>query len=137
MLAFLLSIVLAYLIGSISSACVIGRLAGNLDMRKEIDGRISASAVYQKLGRFAFACTVIMDIALAILAILVAKAFTDSTVIIAISGIAAVCGHNWSLFLKFRGGVGATAIFGVCLMLVTWPMIYGLACAGLVLVAHP
>lgn len=77
MIASLLGIALAYVIGSISTACIIGRLAGNLDIRKEPDGRISAAAVYQKLGLFPFACVVIMDIALAMLAIMVAKVFTD------------------------------------------------------------
>jgi acyl phosphate:glycerol-3-phosphate acyltransferase len=129
----LLSIIFAYLIGSVSSACIIGRLAGNIDMRKEPDGRISASAVHQKLGLFAFSCVVIMDILVAIMAIVVAKVFSDSPTVITISGIAAVCGHNWSLFLVFRGGVGATAIFGVLVMLITLPMLYGLGCAAVIL----
>lgn len=34
--------------------------------------------------------------------------------------------------MKFKGGVGATAIFGAVVMILTWPMIYGLACAGLI-----
>ncbi len=132
MLASLLSILLAYVIGSVSASYVVGRLAGNLDMRKEPDGRISAAAVYQKLGLLSFACVVIMDIVLAVFAILAARVFTDSTVVLAASGLAAVCGHNWSVFMKFRGGVGATAIFGVLIILTPLPMVYGGVCAGLI-----
>jgi len=129
----LLSIISAYLIGSISSASLVGRFVGNVDMRKEPDGRISAAAVYEKLGLFAFACVVILDIILAMTAVIVARILTDSSLVIALAGIATVCGHNWSLFLKFRGGVGATAIFGVLVMIITFPMLYGLACAAFIL----
>jgi acyl phosphate:glycerol-3-phosphate acyltransferase len=129
----LLSILFAYLIGSISSACLVGRFAGNVDMRKEPDGRISAAAVHAKFGLFPFACVVIMDIVLAMTAIIVARLFTDSAVVIAVSGIVTVCGHNWSLFLKFKGGIGATAIFGVLVITITLPMLYGVAFAAFIL----
>ena len=44
-------IFLAYLLGSISSSSVVGFLIGNIDMRKELDGRMSAAAnIYRKLG---------------------------------------------------------------------------------------
>ena len=57
-------IVLAYLIGSISSACVIAYIFGGIDMRSEPDGRISAAEVHRKLGKLPFALTVLGDILL-------------------------------------------------------------------------
>jgi glycerol-3-phosphate acyltransferase PlsY len=111
---------------------VVGRLAGGIDMRKEVDGRISAAEVHHKLGLLPFACVVIMDITLAALAVAIAQFITDSTAVVIASGIAAVCGHNWSLFLKFKGGLGATAILGAMLPVIFWPALYGLILAAII-----
>jgi glycerol-3-phosphate acyltransferase PlsY len=40
--------------------------------------------------------------------------------VVLIAGFAAVVGHNWSVFLKFKGGLGATTIYGVLVCLVWW-----------------
>ncbi|MFZ7102075.1 MAG: glycerol-3-phosphate acyltransferase [Peptococcaceae bacterium] len=45
-----LSLIAAYLIGSISSTCIIAKIFGHSDMRKEADGTISAASVYRKMG---------------------------------------------------------------------------------------
>jgi acyl phosphate:glycerol-3-phosphate acyltransferase len=130
----LLSIVIAYLLGSISSSWVVGRLFGNLDMSTERDGRISASALHDKLGLLPYAIVVFMDIGLALSAVIVARMFTNNINIMMLSGLAAVAGHNWSIFLKFKGGLGATAILGALALVISWPIFYGLAVAGMVLV---
>ena len=54
-----------------------------------------------------------------------------------LAGVAALCGHNWSIFLKFKGGLGATAILGILIVLVTWQLFVGLAIGAVViLVTH-
>ncbi len=131
-----LSIVLAYLIGSISAAWIVGRIAGNIDMRNEPDGRISAAAVHQKLGLAPFAMVVILDVAFALVAVLIAGLLTEnSTNIMMLAGAAAVAGHNWSVFLKFKGGQGATAILGALAGVLAWQAVYPLAIAGILLLA--
>jgi glycerol-3-phosphate acyltransferase PlsY len=45
--------------------------------------------------------------------------------IILVAGLAAVVGHCWSVYIKFRGGLGATAIYGVLLGLVSWQFLIG------------
>ena len=121
---------LAYLIGSISSTCIVGYLAGRFDMRNEPDGKISAVAIHKKMGFFPFVCVSLMDISLAILAVAIAGMLTGSPNIMMLAGIATVVGHNWSIFLKLKGGLGATAILGVLTAMITWQVIYGLiACA--------
>jgi acyl phosphate:glycerol-3-phosphate acyltransferase len=126
-------IFLAYLLGSISSSSLVGFLFGNIDMRKELDGRISASTIYRKLGIPAFALTVILDMGLAALAVIIAKMLTDSINVMMLAGLATVLGHNWSIWLKFRGGLGATAIAGVLFAMVFWQFLYALIIAGIVL----
>jgi glycerol-3-phosphate acyltransferase PlsY len=129
----LTSILLAYLIGSIPSACIIGYTFGRIDMRSEPDGRISASTVHRKLGMFPFMATAFLDIVLAGSAVLLAKSLTGSTNVMMMAGFAAVVGHNWSVLIKFKGGQGATAIAGVLFVLLPWQMIYILVIAALVM----
>jgi glycerol-3-phosphate acyltransferase PlsY len=64
--------------------------------------------------------------------ILIAGALSDSEVIVIAAGLAAMVGHNWSVFLKFRGGLGASIIQGVLAALVFWPFAIG---AGLALIS--
>ncbi len=121
---------LGYLLGSIPSAYIIGRLAKNIDVRTEADGRISAAAVHRRAGVIPFLAVIAMDVSKGAAAILIAKFLTDSLSVILIAGLAAVVGHNWSAFLKFRGGLGATTIYGVLASLAIWQFLI----AGLVTV---
>ncbi len=123
-----IAVVLGYLIGSIPSAYIIGRLVGKIDLRPEGDGRISAAAIHRKLGVVPFLVVVVMDVGAGVLSVLIAKmitgsplgTFTDSQLVVLAAGFAAVVGHNWSVFLKFRGGLGATTTFGVLVTLAWW-----------------
>jgi glycerol-3-phosphate acyltransferase PlsY len=121
---------LGYLLGSIPSAYIIGRLAKGVDVRTEADGRISAAAVYRRAGVIPFLAVIAMDVGQGAAAILIAKFLTDSLLVILLAGLAAVVGHNWSVFLKFRGGLGATTTYGVLAGLAIWQLLI----AGLVAV---
>jgi acyl phosphate:glycerol-3-phosphate acyltransferase len=131
----LLSIPLAYLLGSISSTSIIGRLSENYNPKKLNDGRISAASIYRNVGRFSYMLVVAMDIGFAASGVLIAKTLSDSPEIPIIAGFAAVAGHNWSAFLKFKGGLGATAIAGVLFALVPLQFLYGLIPAAVVFIS--
>jgi glycerol-3-phosphate acyltransferase PlsY len=137
MLLTSVSIILAYLLGSVSSGSVIGLLFGSVDLRKERDGRISAAALYTRAGTLPFLLTVVMDIGLAALAVSVARILTGSENTMMLAGLAAVCGHNWSVWLKFKGGLGAAAIAGVLITIAPLEFFYALLAAGVVFVFHP
>jgi glycerol-3-phosphate acyltransferase PlsY len=124
-------VALGYLLGSIPSAYIIGRLMGKIDMRQESDGRISASAVHKKLGVIPFLLVVVMDVGEGASAVLIAQLLTDSMIVVLIAGFMAVVGHNWSVFLKFKGGLGATTTYGVLVALVWWQTLIGAAVAGI------
>lgn len=127
-----LSIVASYLLGSVSSTWVLVRLFGKQDMRSEPDGTISAAAVYYKLGAFPYALAALMDITLAATAVILARALTHSPSIAMLCGLAAMAGHNWSIFLRFKGGLGATAMAGALAAVMLWPLCYGLVVAAVV-----
>lgn len=123
-----IAVILGYLLGSIPSAYIIGRLWGKIDLREEGDGRISAAAINRRLGKIPFVLVVIMDVGVGVLAVFIAKmlidapldVFTDSQLAVLIAGFAAVVGHDWPVFLKFKGGLGATTTWGVLVALVWW-----------------
>jgi len=133
LVANIIAVILGYILGSISSAYIIGRLMGKIDMSREPDGRVSASAVHEKLGVIPFLLVVIMDVGEGVAAVLIARLLTDSLIVWLIAGFAAVVGHDWSVFLKFRGGMGATTTYGVLVALVWWQTLVGAAMAGIVL----
>lgn len=122
-----LAVPLAYLIGSFPSTLIIGRLVERTDMRVEGDGKISAAAVYRRMGRIPYVIVVLMDIGKGALAVVAARALTDSMPLILVAGFFAVAGHCWSVFMKFQGGLGATAICGVLGATIFWPLVIGLA----------
>lgn len=102
-----------YLMGSIPGAYIIGRLIGKFDLREEGDGRISAAAIYKRLGRWPFILVVIVDVGKGMLSVVLTTVLTGSLILALLVGFAAVIGHNWSIFLKFQGGLGATVTWGV------------------------
>jgi len=127
----LLTIPVAYLLGSIPSAYIVARLNGGLDIRDEADGKISAAAVYRRVGLLSFVMVVILDIGKSALAVLIAQWINAPTEIVLLTGVFAIAGHQWSIFLKFQGGLGATAICGVLISVTTVPTLIGAAIAAL------
>jgi len=101
-------------------------------MRSEPDGRISAAAVFRRIGLFPFLCVVLMDISLVVLAVIIAKVLTHTPNIMMLAGFAAVIGHNWSIFIGLRGGLGATAIFGALVVLIPLQVCFGLIGGGII-----
>jgi glycerol-3-phosphate acyltransferase PlsY len=128
-----IAIILGYILGSIPSAYIIGHLMGKIDVRQEGDGRISAAAIHKRLGVVPFVLVVIMDVGEGVLAVLIARMLTESLIVVLIAGFSAVVGHNWSVFLKFKGGLGATTTYGVLVCLVWWQTLTGAAVAGIIL----
>ena len=126
----ILSVAIAYLLGSISSSYIVGRLAGNFDVRNEPDGRISAAVICYRIGALPSFIAILMDFILAALGVIIAKELTQSTGVMMLSGLAAMIGHNWSVFLKFKGGLGATAMAGAMLLVMFFPLLYGCLTAG-------
>lgn len=125
MIAELVAVVIvAYLIGSIPFGLIIGRLKGKVDISKYGSGKIGATNVMRTVGTKAGVVTIALDLAKALAAVMLAKVIVGSDVLtvggIAINwqvaqvmaGLAAIAGHNWSIFAKFKGGSGVAAFFG-------------------------
>lgn len=129
----LLTLPVAYLLGSISSAYIVARFNGNMDIRDEGDGKVSAAAVYRRVGLLSFLMVVVLDIGKAALSVLIAQWMQAPAEIVLLAGVCAIAGHQWSIFLKFQGGLGATTIAGVLIAIVTLPMLIGSAIAAVLM----
>ena len=115
-----LAIVLGYLLGSIPSAYLIGRVWGKINLITEGDSHISATAVYREIGRIPFVVAIIMDVGKGALAIYVATRLSGSAPVMIAVAYATVIGHCWSVFIGFRGGLGATVTYGVLAAAAFW-----------------
>jgi acyl phosphate:glycerol-3-phosphate acyltransferase len=128
----LICIPIAYLLGSIPSAFIVGKYYGKIDIRDEPDGRISAAAVHRRVGLLPFLIVVIMDIGKAALAVLIAQWLNAEPLVVMLAGVVAIAAHQWSMFLKFQGGLGSTTMGGVLVCVATAPTVIGALIASLV-----
>ena len=110
-----ISIILAYLIGSIPVAYIFGRMVKGIDIREHGSGNMGATNAFRVLGRGPGTAVLILDIIKGIIPVtLLANAFGlgDALSLVIIS-VAAVAGHNWTVFLGFKGGKGMATSLGV------------------------
>ncbi len=108
-------IVAAYLIGSIPSSYLVGRMVAGIDIRDYGSGNVGASNVSLHVGKKWVAPIGIFDVsAKGILPVLASgPLFLDlGFATQAIAGLAAMCGHNWPIFLRFSGGRGIAVGLG-------------------------
>ena len=127
MARFVAAVIIAYLLGSIPFGLIIGKLKKGVDIREQGSGKTGATnlmrVVGTKLGLLALVLDVVKATGAVMLAALIVDRGAGSLTIAGASvywqhiaqvaaGFAAVAGHNWPIFAKFRGGRGVTAYFG-------------------------
>lgn len=107
-------IILSFLIGSIPTGLLIARTMG-IDLRKVGSGNIGATNVLRAVGKEAALFTLLGDIAKGAVPVAIAKALALDASDTGILGLSAILGHNFSLFLRFKGGKGVATSIGVLL----------------------
>lgn len=112
--------VLAYLLGSVSSAIVIARVMGLQDPREVGSGNPGATNVLRYGGKLAAILTLVGDILKGVIPVLIARYVTDDPSILAMTALAAFLGHLFPLFHGFKGGKGVATALGVWLALNPW-----------------
>jgi len=106
----------AYLLGSIPTGLLLGKAYG-IDVRKEGSGNIGATNLYRTVGRKVGVMTLAGDCLKGMLPVLAVKYSSLPVEYAAWVGLAAFCGHVFSVFLRFRGGKGVATALGVFLAL--------------------
>lgn len=110
--------IIAYLLGSIPSGLIVGRLGYNKDIREHGSGNLGATNAFRVLGRKAGSIVVLADIlkgTVATLIPLLVGMFYDVDVSRLIIGIFAVIGHTYPIFANFKGGKAVATSGGIIL----------------------
>lgn len=118
----ILSVILAYLLGSVSTAVWIGKIFHKIDVREHGSGNAGATNVIRVLGWKTGIPVLLIDVAKGWLSAMLPVLFNlagEGTALLTnlqiIAGIAAVTGHIFPLFTGFRGGKGVATVFGTLL----------------------
>ena len=124
---FIIIVVIAYLLGSIPFGLIISKLKSGVDVRKYGSGKTGATNVMRITGTKLGILTLVLDVVKAAGAVTLATVIIDGEsgvltiggasvywqhVAQVVAGLAAVIGHNWPVFAKFKAGKGVTAYFG-------------------------
>jgi len=119
-LTTLLLIILAYLLGSIPTAYIVGYLIKRVDLRNYGSGTVSGSMVYEHINRWIVVPVGIFDIAKGAVPTWLAGYLGLGEVVAVLAGLSAVIGHNWPIFLNFTGGRGLSPYLGMMLVIFPW-----------------
>lgn len=124
MVQILLTITISYLLGSVPTAYIFARFLKGVDIRKFGSGNVGATNAFRLLGKGAGVTVLCIDILKGFIAVALLGNFSrqlsppvsDQTVRILL-GLACIVGHNWPVFLQFKGGKGVATTLGVFLAL--------------------
>jgi glycerol-3-phosphate acyltransferase PlsY len=134
---FISVIIMGYLVGSIPFGLLIAKRYARVDVRKYGSGKIGATNVLRTAGRKAAIMVTILDLSKGILAVVFAGLIIGKGYLLVngfglgalvaqvLAALAAVVGHNWSVFLKFHGGRGVATFFGGLIALCPPAAIFG------------
>ncbi len=108
----LLLAVVSYLVGSFPTGLVVSKLARGIDVREYGSGNTGATNVLRTLGPVAFVIVFLGDFLKGLAPVLLAVWLIGTPLAQVMAGLAAMGGHNWSVFLRFSGGRGVATGIG-------------------------
>ncbi len=131
------AVIVGYLLGSIPFGLLIAKRTAKVDVRQYGSGKIGMTNVLRTAGRKAAALALVLDMLKGVLAVvfagwIVGKGYLamgnfgfDALLAQVMAALAAMVGHNWSIFLKFRGGRGVATFFGGLIALSPFVALFG------------
>ena len=117
MLIYLIIIIIAYLLGNISTSYIVAKRLAGVDIRTQGSGNAGSTNVLRTLGKKAGALTFVGDVLKGLIAVLIARLIAygvhmDQSICAYIAVVAVVLGHNYPAFLGFKGGKGVATSLG-------------------------
>jgi glycerol-3-phosphate acyltransferase PlsY len=132
-------VIAAYFLGSIPTSFLVGKIFFHKDIRKSGSGNTGATNALRTFGVPAGIAVLLIDILKGVAVVLLAKTMSGyvSTIytlnwLIALSGLSAILGHVFTVFLRFKGGKGVATAGGVFLVLTPFPLIFCFVLFGIV-----
>ena len=115
-------VVMSYLLGAVPVGYIIYKLKNGGDIRNEGSGNVGGTNVARTTGAFAGTLTVVLDAIKGFVPVLALYyLFPKDLILLVFVGVAAVIGHDFPVYLKFRGGKGISTSFGVIIGLCSFP----------------
>lgn len=115
----LLSLLIGYLIGSVSPAYILGKILKGIDIREHGSKNAGTANVYHVLGLWPAVITAFYDVFKGLIAMLIAYLLKAPPIFVFMSGIAAIIGHVFPFYLQFHGGLGVATSVGLLLFYLT------------------
>lgn len=137
--------VIAYLLGAIPFGLIIGKKMANTDVRKLGSGNIGATNVFRTLGWKLGLLTAVLDLSKAAISVLLAMWIIGNDPFIvagwdihiqfaqALAALAVMAGHNWSVYIGFKGGKGVATFIGGLLVINWYVALIGVAIGVIVI----
>lgn len=125
------AIVISYLVGSITFSIVIAKLFKGIDIRNHGSGNAGATNTLRVLGIGPAIAVLALDLLKGMGGVWLARAVSDLDWLPVACGLAAIVGHNWPIWFKFKGGKGIATAIGVLSVLVFIPALI----AGIIAIA--
>lgn len=117
----LIAVVMAYLLGSISSAILLSKLLGLPDPRTQGSGNPGATNMLRFGGKKIALTTLLGDMLKGVVPVLLAKMAGLDTLGLALVAFATFFGHLYPVFFRFQGGKGVATALG-CMLALAWPV---------------
>lgn len=124
-------IIFGYLLGSISSAYLAGRWLKGIDLRRYGSGTVSGTGVYQHVSKWAVVLVGLFDVGKGAFPTWLGLRLGLGLPVALAAGLAAVVGHNWPLYLGFKGGRGLGTFGGMLLVVFPWGVLWSAVPLGL------
>lgn len=115
MIKNVLMLIVAFILGSIPFGIIIAKAKG-VDLKRVGSGNIGATNVLRSLGKWPAALTLLGDILKGTIAVALGKYTGVGLIYEGLIGISVILGHNFSLFLGFKGGKGVATSLGVLMI---------------------
>jgi glycerol-3-phosphate acyltransferase PlsY len=128
-LAFITAVIVSYLIGSTPSAYLVGRAFKGVDIRQVGSRNMGAMNTFYAIGFWPGMIVLASDVCKGIVALLFAYLISmylfvvEANMVVPVemaAGIAVIAGHNFPVFLKFKGGKGGATAIGILAFLLAW-----------------
>jgi len=124
-------ILLSYLLGSLPTGFIFGKLLKNIDLRLIGSGSTGATNVLRNVGKWPAFFVFLIDVSKGLLAVKIAQYYSNQSLIEVLSGISAITGHIWPIWLKGKGGKAVATGLGMFIAL-SWKV--GFASLGIFLI---
>lgn len=113
----IVGLIIGYLFGCVQIAYIMGKINKNIDIREYGSGNSGTTNAIRVMGWKIGALTFLGDILKAVIAVVIVQLIFDNPLAGFYTGVGVILGHDWPIYLKFRGGKGIASTIGLMLIL--------------------